>query len=124
MNTFVDSDILIEVLRARNDAIRIAWLSMARAGTTIIYSPVSSAEIWTGARPNEHEQTTRLFRPLLCVPITQEIGERAGEFMRLYGKSHNLKIADALIGASAVQNQANLWTLNRKHYPMPELSFY
>ena len=44
--------------------------------------------------------------------------------MRLYSKSHSLKIGDALIGASVVLNQADLWTLNRKHYPMPELSFY
>jgi len=124
MSIFVDSDILIEVLRARNAAIPAAWLAMARAGTTIMYSPVSSPEIWAGARPNEQEQTTRLFRPLLCVPVTQEIGELAGEFMRLYSKSHSLKIGDALIAASVVQNQANLWTLNRKHYPMPELSFY
>jgi len=43
----------------------------------------------------------------------------AGEYLRRYNKSHNLKIADALIAASAVQNQADLWTRNRKHYPMP-----
>jgi predicted nucleic acid-binding protein len=36
----------------------------------------------------------------------------------------NLKIADALIAASAVQNQAVLWTRNRKHYPVPDLSLY
>jgi predicted nucleic acid-binding protein len=36
----------------------------------------------------------------------------------------NLKIADALVAASAVPHQAALWTRTRKHYPMPDLSFY
>jgi predicted nucleic acid-binding protein len=36
----------------------------------------------------------------------------------------HLKIADVLITASATQNQAALWTRNRKHYPMADLSFY
>jgi predicted nucleic acid-binding protein len=124
MTIVVDSDILIEVLRTRNEAIHSTWLSLARSDATIFYSPVSSAEIWAGARPSEREMTTRLFRPLLCLPITQEIGELAGEFMRLYGKSHSLKLGDALIAAATAKHQARLWTRNRKHYPMPELSFY
>jgi predicted nucleic acid-binding protein len=124
MTIVIDSDILIEVLRTRNEAIHSTWMSLARSGTVILYSPVTSAEIWAGARPSEHGATTRLFRPLLCVPITQEIGELAGEFLGIYGKSHSLKLGDALIAATAALHQAQLWTRNRKHYPMPELSFY
>ena len=41
-----------------------------------------------------------------------------------YRKSHGLQITDALIAAAAVLNHAELWTRNRKHYPMKELSFY
>ena len=124
MTVFVDSDILIEVLRARDLTVQSQWLSLGTVGTTILYSPVSSAEIWQGARPNEQERTSRLFRPLLCVPIDESIGILAGGFLRMYGKSHNLELPDALIAASAHQSQASLWTRNRKHYPMPELSFY
>jgi len=124
MTLIVDSDILIEVLRMRNESIQSTWLSLARSEAGILYSPVSSAEIWAGARTSEYEQTKRLFRPLVCVPVTQEIGELAGEFMRLYSKSHSLKLGDAMIAATAVLSQAPLWTRNNKHYPMPELSFY
>ena len=45
-------------------------------------------------------------------------------YLRQYGKSHGVEIADALIAASAVANRATLWTRNRKHYPMKELSFF
>jgi hypothetical protein len=33
-------------------------------------------------------------------------------------------LGDALLAASAVERGAQLWTRNRKHYPMPELAFY
>jgi predicted nucleic acid-binding protein len=58
------------------------------------------------------------------VAIDRKTGQSAGEYLRQYSKSHNLKIADALIAACAAQNQAALWTGNRKHYPMPDLVFY
>jgi predicted nucleic acid-binding protein len=48
----------------------------------------------------------------------------AGALLRQYKKSHGLEIADALIAAAAIQNQAALWTRNRKHYPMKNLTFY
>jgi predicted nucleic acid-binding protein len=35
-----------------------------------------------------------------------------------------VEIADALIAASAVARVAQLWTRNRRHYPMRELSFF
>jgi hypothetical protein len=40
------------------------------------------------------------------VTIDENIGQLAGEYLRQFSKSHNLKIADALIAVSAAQNQA------------------
>lgn len=124
MTVLVDSDILIEVSRERNRDLLSKWRQLAESGGAILCSPVSSAELWAGALPREHEATAKLFRALLCVPIDYETGRQAGDYLRQYGKSHGLQISDALIAASAVTNRAHLWTLNRKHYPMKELSFY
>jgi len=44
--------------------------------------------------------------------------------LRRYRKSHAIELGDALIAASAVARNATLWTRNRKHYPMKELSFF
>jgi predicted nucleic acid-binding protein len=44
--------------------------------------------------------------------------------LRQYRKSHGVEIADALIAAAAVANRAELWTRNRKHYPMKDVSFF
>jgi len=65
-----------------------------------------------------------LFAALTCVPIDAEIGRRAGEYLRLYAKSHGVELGDALIAATASIHGLTLWTRNRKHYPMKDLSFY
>jgi len=43
---------------------------------------------------------------------------------RTQPRSHSLEVPDALVAAAAIQYQAALWTRNRKHYPVPQLSFY
>jgi predicted nucleic acid-binding protein len=124
VTVLVDSDVLIEVSRERNHDILSRWRQLAESGSAILCSPISSAELWAGALPREHEATAKLFRALLCVPIDYETGRQAGDYLRQFHKSHGLQMSDALIAAAAVLNQAELWTRNRKHYPMKELSFY
>lgn len=124
MSVLVDSDVLIEVSRARNQSIISTWKSLHESRTGILYSPITAAEVWAGARKNEFDAITRLFQELQCAPVDYEIGELAGEFMRLYNKSHSLELPDALIAATAVSTGSALWTRNRKHYPMNEVTFY
>jgi predicted nucleic acid-binding protein len=124
VTVLVDSDVLIEVSRERDRDVLFKWTQLAESGSAILCSPVSSAELWAGALAREYEATAMLFRTLLCVPIDYETGRQAGNYLRQYQKSHGLQISDALIAAAALMNSAQLWTRNRKHYPMKELSFY
>ena len=124
MTVLVDSDILIEVFRARNQDILLRWGELSHSDSMILYSPVSEAEIWAGAWPREHEAINRLLQRLICAPIDRETGRVAGDYLRQYPKSHGLELGDALIAATALLNRAELWTRNRKHYPMKELSLY
>lgn len=124
MTVVVDSDILIEVSRGKNEEILTKWTELSQSEDAILYSPVTAAELWAGARPREHEALTNLFRALVCVPIDRETGRQAGDYLRLYRKSHSVELGDALIASAVVLNHAELWTRNRKHYPMKELSFY
>jgi hypothetical protein len=124
MSVLIDSDIVIEVLRGRNQDILLQWSKLAKSRSPILVSPITFAEIGAGALPHEMPVIARFFAPLTCVDIDQKIGQVAGEYLRQYSKSHGLKIADSLIAASVVQNQAALWTRNRKHYPMKGLVFY
>jgi predicted nucleic acid-binding protein len=124
MNAFVDSDVIIEVLRGQNPPVTEGWLKISASQAAILVSPVTIAEIGAGARPREKDAIARLFAPLVCVPIDGIIGQLAGEYLLRYAKSHNVEMGDALIAASAVQSKAALWTRNRKHYPMRDLVFF
>ncbi len=124
MTVLVNSDIVIEVLRGRDPEILSKWLELGQSDGAILYSPVTVTELWGGVRQGERETLTNFFRSLLCVPTDYETGRHAGDYLRQYRKSHGLQISDALIAAAAVLNHAELWTRNRKHYPMKELSFY
>jgi hypothetical protein len=123
-SVLIDSDILIEVLRARDSSILVRWDLLSRSDTAVLCSPVSIAELWHGARPQEHSTLTTLFVAITCVPIDLMIGQRAGDYLREYAKSHHVELGDALIAATASVHKLELWTRNRKHYPMSDVVFF
>jgi hypothetical protein len=124
MTVLVDSDVLIEISRGRNQDVLGRWTELSESDSLILYSPVTAAELWAGARPREHDALTNLFRTLVCAPIDTETGRQAGDYLRQFHKSHSLELGDALIAAAALLHHATLWTRNRKHYPMKDLSFF
>ncbi len=123
-SVLVDSDILIEVSRARDSGILSRWDHLSRSETVPLCSPVTVAELWHGARPDEQKTLRDLFAAITCVAIDLEFGERAGDYLRQYAKSHHVELGDALIAATASLHKAQLWTRNRRHYPMKEIVFY
>jgi len=124
MAILIDSDILIEVSRGTDAALLAKWSELSESDHVLLCSPVSIAELWHGARPNEHKVLEDLFGVLVCVPVDLEVGRRAGDYLRQYAKSHSVELVDALIAATASVQGADLWTRNRKHYPMKGLRFH
>lgn len=124
MSVLIDSDILIEVSRGRDAKIVGKWTALAMSDMEVLFSPVTSAEVWAGARSSEADVLERLFGVLECAPVNAAVGRRAGGYLNRYNKSHSVELGDALIAATAVENHAQLWTRNRKHYPMKDLTFF
>jgi predicted nucleic acid-binding protein len=124
VNVLLDTDIAIEILRAKNQAISSRWSALVASGAVVFYTPVVAAEVWAGAHPPDYALISIFFRPLICIPADYQIGELAGALLREFAKSHGLEIPDALIAATAIQFDAALWTRNRKHYPMPQLTIF
>ena len=119
----IDSDILIEVSRARDHAVLARWDELSRSEAALLCSPVTVAELWHGARPKEHSTLKALFGVIHCVPIDSKIGARAGDYLRRYAKSHHVELGDALIAATVSIHNLELWTRNRRHYPMKDVDF-
>jgi len=120
----IDSDILIEVSRARDEVILERWDQLSREDTAIMCSPVTVAEFWHGARPQEHTTLNMVFAAIHCIPIDIKIGLRAGEYLKQYATSHHVELGDALIAATVAIHKLQLWTRNQKHYPMKDVVFY
>lgn len=123
-SVLIDSDILIEVSRGRDVGILKKWDDLGRSDTVLMCSPVTVAELWHGARPQEQKILEALFAAIQCVPIDVEIGRRAGDYLRQFAKSRGVELGDALIAATASVHGLELWTRNRRHYPIRGLAFF
>jgi predicted nucleic acid-binding protein len=123
-SVLIDSDILIAVSRARDSAILAKWDALSRGSTALFFSPVSVAELWHGARQPDDAILQAIFAAIQAIPIDAEIGQRAGAFLKQYAKSHGVELGDALIAATASVHALQLWTRNRRRYPMKELRFF
>ena len=111
----IDTDVLIDFLRGHDKAVDFVNEFFSR----IILSPIVVAELYAGVKGNAEltvlEDFISLFR---VVPLTAEIAKIGGLYKRDFGKSHGVGLADAILAATADKEQAELKTLNVKHYPM------
>lgn len=118
-----DTDVVIEILRGRSEVVRVA-LDLEASGARTYTTPVCWVEVYAGLRPGEEPITQAFFEARGEVVLDAFTGRIAGAYMARYAKSHKVEIADALVAAAATTSGLYLWTLNRKHYPMPDIRFY
>jgi len=119
----LDSDVIIAWLRGYQP-VSNAVLNLLQSGYSLLWTPVSIAEIFAGARKNEIARLEALFQILETLPISEAVGKKAGHYLQKYSKSQCVELGDALIAASASITNLSLWTINKKHYPMPEIRLF
>ncbi|MCY3844406.1 MAG: type II toxin-antitoxin system VapC family toxin [Acidobacteria bacterium] len=116
----VDTDVLVDFLRGRKEATSLVALNSER----IVVSSIVVAELYAGVRGGADGAEQRVLERLLTlfrvVPVSGGIARLGGLYKRDYGKSHGVGLADAIIAATATEEDAELMTLNVKHYPMLE----
>jgi predicted nucleic acid-binding protein len=115
----VDADVLVDCLRGLAQAVSLV---KAQAGR-IILSAITVGELYAGVRGQaEREMVDDFVFRHPVVPLTTEIAKAAGLLRREYGKSHGMGLMDAIVAATAQAENAELCTLNVKHFPMfPDL---
>lgn len=118
----IDSDVLVWLTRGHVGAAqRLHALNPWRI------SAVTYIELAQGCR--DKADLARLKKGLAArqteiVPINPTISQRAAELIDALALSHGMRLADALIGATAIELQATLITANVKHFSAVEgLSF-
>ncbi|MCE5340768.1 MAG: type II toxin-antitoxin system VapC family toxin [Planctomycetaceae bacterium] len=109
-----DTDILIWCLRANAKAAQAIENAAERSISTISYM-----ELLQGARDKKEIKAIRDFlkdTSFTIIPVTENISHRASVYMEEYCLKVQMSLADALIAATATENNIQLYTGNNKHY--------
>ena len=110
-----DTDVLIDFFRGHEKAIAL----LNKYSHRIILSSIVVAELYAGVKGDSErialDNFVSLFR---IVPVDAAIAKAGGLYKRDYGKSHGVGLADAMLAATVHMEQAELKTLNTKHFPM------
>ncbi|MFO7816847.1 MAG: type II toxin-antitoxin system VapC family toxin [Desulfovibrionales bacterium] len=110
-----DTDVLIDFFRGYHQAINF----INEKSSQIILSAIVVTELYAGVRGAKELSVANDFISLFeVVPVTTEIAKAGGLYRRDFGKSHGVGLADAVVAATCDSRNAQLKTLNVKHYPM------
>jgi predicted nucleic acid-binding protein len=111
----LDTDVLVDFFRGHSKAVAFINTHSAR----VILSSIVVAELYAGVKGDAEQATLDNFLSLFrVVPVSTKIAKAGGLYKRDYGKSHGVGLADAILVATAEAENAELKTLNAKHYPM------
>ena len=109
-----DTDVLIWALRGNARAARTIDSAADRR-----LSVVSFMELLQGSRSNgeAHQIRQSLVQLQFTVlPLSEGIGRRATDLIERHALLHGLRVADALIAATALESNQALCTANAKHF--------
>jgi predicted nucleic acid-binding protein len=124
MKLLLDTSILIDVLRMRNQR-REFLAELVRSGHTLSTTALNIAEIYAGMRPAEEGRTEALLGGLELYELNGASARMAGRLKGAWArKGHTLTLADAIVAAIAIERGSALLTDNRKDFPMPEVHLY
>ena len=118
-----DSNIFIEFFR-RNFLIRSELHKIGYEN--IVVSDVVKAELYFGARDKiDLQNITKCLNNFPVLSIHLEISKMAVDFVKNYCLSHKLTLPDALIAATAIYNNLEIFTLNKKDFKfIPDIKLY
>ena len=121
MRTYVDSDVLIWHLRGDQKALRFLQRLRDSEENELWTGAMQRAEIVFFMKPEEETATLLFLSQFKTASIDQRIVDAAATLYRRWQPSHGLDINDAILAATVIQTGGQIFCLNTKHYPMPDL---
>lgn len=122
MRAYIDADILIWHLRGEKKAAEFLIHTRDTEGYELFTGAMQRAEVVFFMRPEEEASTTLFLSQFKTEPVDQKVVDAAGVLYRKWYPSHGIDVNDAMLAATAMQTGGRIYTLNVKHYPMPEFN--
>jgi predicted nucleic acid-binding protein len=124
MKLLLDTSVLIDVLRLRNQ--RREWLAeMVRGGHGVATTTLNIAEVCAGMMLGEEARTEALLAGLETYEIGGVSARFAGKLKGAWAKKgRTLTLSDTIVAAIAIERGCSLVTDNRKDFPMTEVELY
>ncbi|MBF0236699.1 MAG: type II toxin-antitoxin system VapC family toxin [SAR324 cluster bacterium] len=122
MRAYIDSDILIWHLRGEKKAKELLKYLQEQERYELCTGAMQRAEIIFFMRNGEEKATELFLSQFKTEPVDQQVVDLAGAFYRKWNPGHGIDVNDAILAAIAVKTGGRIYTLNIKHYPMPEIN--
>lgn len=109
-----DTDVFIWIQRGNTKAARLVDRDEER-----LLSVQTYMELLQGAENKQHHEYTKSFLRdfgFRTLPLSEDVGHRAAVYIETYSLSHGLRAGDAIIAATAAENNLTLCTSNAKHF--------
>jgi predicted nucleic acid-binding protein len=111
---FADTNIVIEYLKHRKNQ---ALVDLVDSFETVYVNDIVLMELFQGARnKRELQYIKKRIMKFEVLRMHQEIISLGRDILERYNLSHNTKIMDALIAATVIMYDIDLYTLNAKDF--------
>jgi len=122
MKAYIDSDILIWHLRGERRALNLLKRLRDDEQFDLWIGAMQRAEVVFFMRPAEESSTLLFLAQFQTASVDQQIIDKAGEFYRKWNPCNGTDVNDAILAATVLRTGGQIYTLNSKHYPMPEVT--
>ena len=122
MRTYIDADVLIWHLRGEKKARNFLINLRDQDGHDLYTGAMQRAEVVFFMRPDEQEATELFLSQFKTESVDQKVVDVAAALYRRWNPSHGIDVNDAILAAIVIQTGGGIYTLNVKHYPMPEVN--
>lgn len=121
MRAYIDSDVLIWHLRGNRKAATLLRTLSREPGTELWTGALQRAEVVFFMRPAEVAATRSFLSRFKTEAVTQNIVDAAAELYRTWHPTHGIDVNDAMLAATVASTGGKIYTLNVRHYPMPDI---
>jgi predicted nucleic acid-binding protein len=121
MKAYIDSDVLIRHLRGERKSLNLLRRLRDKEQFELWIGAMQRAEVVFFMKPAEEPATLLFLAQFQTAPVDQQIIDKAGEFYRKWNPRSGTDVNDAILAATVVQTGGKIYTLNTKHYPMPDV---